>query len=73
VADKRISSTGARTSGSISGLGAPIPANVPPILRRFWDYTKQKAKEFAKHFANPEDYEEKFVEAVRRDAKHWGA
>jgi len=72
VADKRISSVSAGGAGPIGRAGAPIPAGIPPILRRFWDYTKKIAGQFSKQLPDPEENEKEFIDAVRRDSKHWG-
>jgi hypothetical protein len=53
-------------------MGAAIPAGIPPILRRFWDFTRNMAGKFSKQLPDPEKYEEKFVNVVEKDAKHWG-
>jgi len=70
VAEKRISSIGAR-SGSISPLGAPIPAGLPPILRRFWDFARGMARKFSSHLLDPEEHEDEFLKTVRRDFEKW--
>jgi hypothetical protein len=51
--------------GQIRRIGAPIPAGLPPVLARFWDFTRKMAREFTKHLLK--NREEDFLRAVRRE------
>ncbi|HTY13359.1 MAG TPA: hypothetical protein VMD02_04120 [Candidatus Omnitrophota bacterium] len=71
MADKSVSgSSSSRSAGHIGRMGAPVPAGLPPVLQRFWEFTKKNAQEFAKHMMKPEEHEKEFIEAVKRDFKH---
>jgi len=61
---------GAR-SGQVGRLGAPVPAGVTPILRRFWDFARSMARKFSDQFSDPEEHEEEFLKVVRRDFERW--
>jgi len=53
------------------GVGGPAPAGIPPLMRRFWDFTKNTAKNFSKHLNDPEKREEEFIRAVKKDFEKW--
>ena len=59
--------TGSRTSrlgGFISGVREAIPLGVPPLLRRFWRFTRDNSREFAKHLKDPQEEEQNLIKAV---------
>lgn len=62
ISSSRVSST----SGSMAG--GPIPPGVPPVLKKFWDFTKSTAKKFSRHLK--EDRTDTLVEGVIEEFKH---
>ena len=48
------------------GVGPTIPMGIPPILRRFWEFTKKMAREFARNLKDPEKKETDFVKEVTK-------
>jgi hypothetical protein len=53
----------------LRGVQEVIPAGIPPVLKRFWKFTRDNSKQFAKHLQNPQEKEEEFNKAVIRKFK----
>ena len=71
VSDRRVSSTGARNPQTAGRVGGAVPINIPPLLRRFWDFTRQMAKKFSHQLMDPEKHEDEFIKVVRKDFEKW--
>jgi len=58
---KRISNKPSRP-GLAGRIGAAIPVGIPPVLKRFWRFTRDMAKRFNKELI--EDREDEMVDDV---------
>ncbi|OGC05011.1 hypothetical protein A2276_03575 [candidate division WOR-1 bacterium RIFOXYA12_FULL_43_27] len=58
-----------KVGGFIRSVQEAIPLGVPPILRRFWKFTKEESKEFAKHLKDPEEKEKELIKKVIKSFK----
>jgi len=57
-------------SGKTGGVSQVVPTGVPPVLRRFWNFARSMAKEFAKNLLK--NREDEFLKVIRRDFEKWG-
>ncbi|NQU18074.1 MAG: hypothetical protein HQ564_08425 [Candidatus Saganbacteria bacterium] len=64
MATRKTRSATSRVGGFLRGIGKAIPVGIPPLLRRFWDFTQKNSKEFSKHLKDPQEKEEKLLKEV---------
>jgi hypothetical protein len=65
---RKVGSSGARSSlgtGKV-GVGPSIPVGISPILRRFWDFTKKMAHEFARQLKDTDKKETDLIKEVTK-------
>jgi hypothetical protein len=65
--ENRIDFASISREARISQLPETVPGWVPPVLKRFWKFTRQMAKSFNKELAT--DREEEFAKAVAKSFK----
>ncbi len=62
-------SASSRVGGFIRGVAENIPLGIPPVLRRFWRFTRDNSKQFAKHLNDPEKSDKELTKAVVKKFK----
>ncbi len=52
-------------------MSQTVPAGVPPVLRRFWDFTKDMAKKFSRHLGKDRspELELAVIEGFKKDPR----
>ncbi len=63
---RRTSSSSSRPLGPGGRVGSAIPIGIPPVLKRFWEFTKKMAHEFARQLKNGEEKEANLIKEVTK-------
>ena len=62
---KRITGKPVNISARLGQLASVVPASVPPVLKRFWKFTRDMARRFSKNLQK--DREGEFLKVVAKE------